>query len=285
MTCITVQLMAENKCWIKTLDLLEWRLPHMAALRNIRGFTIKVNNEELLKKYCSMLEDGVLQGKQFPFRYLIAYESVLKETKVSLDKRTRKIYKRKSISTTSFNIIKDCLERCIQLSIENHPKLKGNTMILSDNSGSAWRTFKSSYGEQTIAEIGNISALITTLSCSGQGTIGLFGDRLIEYQVDKNISFLENYNNIKDIIGYKGENVGLNTENGIWLFFKRAIKNPLSYPCHNLFFYSDQQAGHGGLYGNDPEMDNNWIWRKSCNHCNLYSYSKINSRISKTSSS
>ena len=269
-------LMTEYKCWIKTLDLLEWKLPHMAALRNIRGFAIKVKDEELLKKYCSMLEEGVLQGKQFPFRYLVAYESVLNETKVSLDKRTRKIYKKKRISNTSFTIIKECLERCIQLSIENHPKLEGNTLILSDNSGSAWRTFTSSYGTQTIADIGNISALITALSCSGQGTIGLFGDRLIEYQVDKNLSFLENYNNIKDIIGPKGENVGLNTENGIWLFFKRVMNDPSSYPYHNLFFYSDQQAGHGGLYGNDPEMDNNWIWRrKTYNHYNYIHIPKL----------
>ena len=260
-------LMVEYKCWIKTLDLLEWKLPHMAALRNIRGFAIKVKDEELLKKYCSMLEGGVLQGKQFPFRYIIAYESVLNETKISYNKRTKKVYKKKGISKTSFTIIKDCLERCIQLSIENHPKLEGNTMILTDNSGSAWRTFTSSYGEQTIAEIGNISALITALSCSGQGTIGLFGDKLIEYRVDKNLSFLDNYKNIKEIIGCKGENVGLNTENGIWLFFKRAMTS--SYPYHNLFFYSDQQAGHGGLYGCDPDMDDNWVL-KNINGCQKF---------------
>lgn len=255
-------LMAENKCWIKTLDLLEWRLPHMAALRNIRGFTIKVNNEELLKKYCSMLEGGVLQGKQFPFRYLVAYESVLNTKTLTMDKRTGKFYSKKNISSTFLNIIKDSLERCIQLSIENHPKLEGNTMILSDNSGSSWRTLTSTYGTQSIAEIGNISALITALSCTGRSTIGLFGDTLIEYEVDKNISFLENYNNIKEIIGPKGKNIGLNTENGIWLFFKRAMKEPTLYQYDNLFFYSDQQAGHGGLYGCDPDIGDNWVWKK-----------------------
>ena len=258
--------MANSRCWIKTLDLLEWKLPHMAALRNLRGFAIKVNDEELLKKYCSMLEGGVLQGKQFPFRYLVAYESVMNAKTVSMDKRTKKIYEKKSISNTSLNIIKDSIERCIQISIENHPKLKGNTMILSDNSGSSWNTFTSGHGTQSIAEIGNISALMTALSCSGRGTIGIFGNKLIEYEVDKNLSFLENYKNIKDIIGYKGENIGLDTENGIWLFFKRAMKEPLLYQYHNLFFYSDQQAGHGGLYGNDDEMNDNWVWKKIDNY-------------------
>ena len=255
-------LKAQHKCWIKTLDLLEWKLPHMAALRNIRSFTLQVKNEKLLQKYCKMLENGVLTGKQFPFRYIVAYESIINVSKVHLDKRTKKIYKKNVIPKSLLTIILNCIENCIQLSIENHPKLNGNTMILSDNSGSAWRTATSSYGTQSIAEIGNISALITALSCSGQSTIGLFGDKLIEYEVNKNLSFLENYNNMKDIIGPKGVNIGLATENGIWLFFKRAFKDSINYQYNNLFFYSDQQAGHGGLYGNDPEMDSNWIFKK-----------------------
>jgi hypothetical protein len=48
-----------------------------------------------------------------------------------------------------------------------------------------------------------------------------------------------------------GKGVGSGTENGIWLFFDRAIKTKEHYD--NIFIYSDMQAGHGGLYGTNPD--------------------------------
>ena len=253
-------LRSEGNSWEKVLSLLDWRLPHMAALRNIRGFALEVRNENLIQKYCSMLEDGVLGGKQFPFRYLTAYQSILNSEKKKMRSDVNKIIYIKGIRNVDKEIITQCLENCIQKSIENHPKLTGNVIILSDNSGSAWRTFSSEYGLQTIADIGNISALITGLSCTGRATIGLFGDKLIEYTVNKNLSFLENYKKIKELCGVKGINVGGQTENGIWLFFKRSMKEPEKYYYDHLFCYSDQQAGHGGLFGSDKEMCKDWKW-------------------------
>lgn len=263
-------------CWIKTMETLEWKIPHMAGLRNIRGFAIKVRNAELIQKYCDHLESGVLTGKQFPFQYLTAYDSICEATKTFSQSKTGKRYYKKAIRKQDLVIIKKCLENCIMKSIENHPKLLGNVIILSDNSGSAWNTFQSEYGCKTIAEIGNISALITGLTCTGRATIGLFGDTLLEYEVDKTKSFFENYENIKKIIGVKGQNVGLSTENGIWVFFKRAMMNPKKYRYDHLFCYSDQQAGHGGLYGDDIEMDNKWMWDNTSSYKNQrYKYINV----------
>lgn len=254
-------LKCKHGCWIKTLDALEWNMPHMAALRNIRGFAIKVRDSKLIQKYCDMVESGVETGKQFPFRYLTAYEAVMNEKKPFYQRAKNINYYKKEIRKCDLEIIIKCLENCIQKSIQNHPKLQGNVMAMSDNSGSAWHQFTSEYGSKTVAEIGNLSSLITALSCTGRGTIGFFGDDLLEYEVDKKKSFFENYKRIKEIVGERGRNVGLNTENGIWLFFKRAMRNPKKYRYDHLFCYSDQQAGHGGLYGMDPEMDRQWIWQ------------------------
>ena len=102
-----------------------------------------------------------------------------------------------------------CLEQCLEMSIKNFPSLKGDVIALSDNSGSALGTFTSKYGKRTIADIGNLSALLTALSCTGKGVVGVFGDRLHEYTVDKNRSFLEQYEEISEI----GESVG---EYGKW---------------------------------------------------------------------
>lgn len=253
--------------WLETLEALQWKMPHMAALRNLRGFALAVRNEEMISKYCQMLVEGVQKGKQFPFRYYTAYQQIKKYGDAGVSVRTRgrkRIYKKvkldQKIREEDEIIILDCLEECIQCSIENHPKLEGDVIVLSDNSGSAHGTFTSSYGSNTVAQIGNLSALITALSCTGRATIGLFGDKLLEYEVDKNRGFLEQFEELNKMAGERGKNVGGGTENGIWLFFKRAMENPEKYHYDHFFCYSDMQAGHGGLFGCDPEMDPQWLW-------------------------
>lgn len=256
-------LRSKGKTWEETVDILNYNMPHMASLRNLRNVALQVRKEDFIQKYCQMLEKGVPYGKQFPFQYLTAYESII-NLKQEIVKNNKKYYK-KALRKTDVDIIKKCLENCIQKSIENHPKLNGNVIILSDNSGSATNMLTSSFGTRTIADIGNLSALITALSCTGKAVIGLFGDNLIEYEVDKNLSFLENYDKIQKLLGTRGKNVGLQTENGIWLFFKRAMQNPEKYHYDHFFCYSDQQAGHGGLYGCDPEIIKHWSW-----DCTMY---------------
>ena len=151
-----------------------------------------------------------------------------------------------------------CLEECLEKSIENFPSLQGNVIALSDNSGSAWGVCPSQYGSRSVADIGNLSALLTALSCTGKGVVGVFGDRLEEYTVDKSRSFLEQYEEITKL----GHTVGGGTENGIWLFFKRAFENPSAYRYDHFFCYSDMQAGHGKLYGKDPDMQDAYVWNK-----------------------
>lgn len=75
-------------------------------------------------------------------------------------------------------IILDGLERCLQKSLENFPKLKGDTMSLCDNSESTKATFNSSYGTIRISTIGNLSGLISAYNTEGKGLIGIFGDKL-----------------------------------------------------------------------------------------------------------
>lgn len=255
-------LRSRGMTWPDVMDVLNWRLPHMAALRNLRGFAASVRDEALLRRYCQMLEAGVDSGKQFPFRYISAYEAVIDASKSSC-KQAPKKYKCKQVEPlreSDLACIEEWLEKCIQKSIANHPKLNGDVVVLSDNSGSAWGTITSEYGTRTVSEIGNLSALITALSCTGRGMIGLFGDKLLEYEVDKSRPLLVQYEEIKKLIGYQGNYVGGSTENGIWLFFKRAMDRPDKYRFDHFFCYSDMQAGHGCLYGCDSMMDAKWLF-------------------------
>lgn len=238
--------------WVDILNQLKWRLPHMAALRNIRGFTKETNDLQLLHKYGEMLVKGVEYGKQFPFRYITAYREIKTCNDFSNDIKTK---------------LCDILERCLQESMKNFPKLQGDTISLCDNSGSAHGSFTSTYGSTKVSDIGNLSALFTAYNTEGRGVVGVFGDRLALYEVTRDKPLLKQLDDINRL----GEGIGACTENGIWIFFRDAFmkhvkcnKNrPINewdttYKFDNLFIYSDMQAGHGGLYGIDPTEYKNY---------------------------
>lgn len=234
----TVEVEAEDKTWEQyRSNGKDWRwilsncnMGHMALLRNLRGVFTEVDDAELCKEYLQKLKDGVKKGKQFPFRYYSAIRAV--ETSGCHHKP----------------MIIDALEECMDIALDNFPKLKGKTMCLSDNSGSAWGSFNSEYGSVTIAEIDNLSSVMTA-ACSDEGYVGKFGDRLKVTPISKRRGVLAQSQKISQ--NGSGD-VGAGTEGGIWEFFRDAIKNHEVYD--NIFIYSDQQAGHGGLYGTDRHM-------------------------------
>lgn len=212
---------ASGKTWTEILSTI--KLGHMALLRNLRGIFKEINDVELCKKLMEELKAGVPYGKQFPFRYKTAYEMISKS------------------DVNHKVMIMDALEECIDIACDNMPKLSGRTCCLSDNSGSAWGTFNSEYGSVTIANIDNLSSVITAKN-SDEGYVGKFGDELHMLPISHRNGVLTQTNDVD-----KNHRVGGGTENGIWLFFDKALKNKEHWD--NIFIYSDMQAGHGELYG------------------------------------
>jgi hypothetical protein len=215
-------LRSEGKTWKEIIDNIE--IPHMALLRNLRGIFSEKQDSSTSDRILAKLKSGVENGKQFPFRYWSAFKAIQKT----------KIYNRQYVL--------DALEECLFISLANMPRLKGKTVCLSDNSGSAWGVFNSEFGTVTVAEIANLSSLATALQ-SDEGVVGVFGDNLS----------LKNVSNRKGLLtqleetSKRGRSLGGGTENGIWIFWDEAIKNKIHYD--NVFIYSDMQAGHGELYG------------------------------------
>lgn len=238
MTTGTIAVEDNNNTWeAKKAAGFSWKeilstvkMGHMALLRNLRGIFTEIDDIEGCKTVMQQLKDGVLKGKQFPFRYFTAL----------------KMIERSDVHQKG--LILDTLEECIDIACDNMPKLSGKTMCLSDNSGSAWGSFNSEYGSVTVAEIDNLSSLITARN-SDEGYIGKFGDELIVKPVSKRNGLLSQ---CKEISKNRHDDVGGGTENGIWLFFRDAINNKEHWD--NIFIYSDQQAGHGGLYGTSKSM-------------------------------
>jgi hypothetical protein len=209
------KLKSEGKTWTEILNTI--RLPHMALLRNLRNIEQEIKDVKTLENVAEWLVAGVERGRQFPFRYYTASQHVTSAT------------------------FTNALHTCMTEAMKNFPVLKGKTMSLSDNSGSAWGALNSEYGQVTVAEIGNLSSVMTAIN-SDEGHVGVFGDKLIDVEMkgDEVLDGLKAVNR-------KGKNVGGSTETGIWLFWDKAIKNNEHWD--NVFIYSDQQAGHGGLYG------------------------------------
>lgn len=223
------QLKSEGKSWKEILKTI--KLGHMALLRNLRGIFSEIDDPELCAELLKQLKDGVLKGKQFPFRYWSAYKAIENCSDV----------KHKPM-------ILDALDECIDISVNNMPHLKGRTMCLSDNSGSAWGTVTSEYGTVTVAEIDNLSSVVTAMA-SDEGYVGKFGDTLKTLAVRKRVGAMAQ---TKELTDKHYNDVGGGTEGGIWEFFRDAIKNKDKYD--NIVIYSDMQAGTGGLYGTREHM-------------------------------
>lgn len=239
-------LRSQGMAWKDIFEAID--IGHMALLRNLRGVFTEVDDLDLCKRYLDKLKSSVKNGKQFPFRYYVALQMI-----------------KKSSCNHKSQII-DALEECIDISLENMPKLKGKTMCLSDNSGSAWGDVTSEYGTAKVAEIDNLSSVITA-ALSEDGYVGKFGDKLIVHPISKRNGILSQAETISKT---RSGDVGASTEGGIWEFFKNAINNKEHWD--NIFIYSDQQAGHGGLYGTAKQR-NEYGKKYGCSyngHINVY---------------
>lgn len=228
------QLRSSGMSWRTILQTIN--IPHMALLRNLRNIFEEISDRSQTEEILSKLKMGVLQGKQFPFRYYSAWNAI------------------NSSAVNNKQLILDSLEECLDISVSNLPKLKGKVACLSDNSGSAWGTFNSEYGSITVAEIANLSSLITSLQ-SDEGYVGVFGDRLSIHPTSKRNGLLTQLKETSE----RGKSQGGSTENGIWLFWNEAIRNKIKWDT--VFIYSDMQAGHGGLYGTDSKQYKDYIFK------------------------
>lgn len=234
------QMRSAGKDWMYILE--NCNISHMALIRNLRNIFSEIDNVAIADAVIAELKRGVLHGKQFPFRYYSAYKAI----------RDSHVHHK--------DILLDALEDCVDISIANMPQLSGKTICLTDNSGSAWGAIPTEYGSVTVAEIDNLSSILTA-KCSDEGYVGVFGDRLEIIPISKNDKVLRKLSEINKI----GKGIGMNTEGGIWTFFQKATKNKDKFD--NIFIYSDMQAGHGELYGTSNQQQE---YRNAGCSCGMY---------------
>lgn len=225
---------SSTKTWTDAIPLMG----HMALLRNLRNLH---ENNVSPNLYLDKLINTAKNGKQLPFRYFSAYNQ-LKNSGIS-------------------GQVLDAVEKCLEISIGELPKFKGKVMSLCDNSGSAQGATTSSMGKVRVADIANLTAVLTG-KASDDGYIGVFGDKLNVAPIRKNASVFDQMEKANNA----GHEIGMSTENGIWLFFDNAIKTQEHWD--HIFVYSDMQAGHGGLYGTNPQEYKDYLWRSGNSYNN-----------------
>jgi hypothetical protein len=219
-----------TESWVKALDVMG----HMAMLRNLRNFA---DNGVPESSYLGRLVEGAEKGQQLPFRYYSAYKAV--EGRVS-------------------GRVLDAVEECLDVTLKNVPRFPGRLMALCDNSGSARGSATSSMGTMVVATIGNLTGVIAGARAD-DGHVGVFGDRLETFAVRRKSSVMDQLKKAERL----GDGIGGGTENGIWLFWDKAIRQKEHWD--HVFVFSDMQAGHGGLYGTDSRAYAEYQWRNTRN--------------------
>lgn len=222
---------SKQKNWEDALK----NMGHMALLRNLRNLVANGVEHSL---FCDKLIKGVPGGKQLPFRYWSAYKALN--------------------GLENVGDVQDAVEQALEASFVNAPHFKGNVMCLSDNSGSAHGALTSELGTMSVAQIGNLMSVMTA-RMADHGYVGIFGDKLNVIEVRKKSSVFD----LCEKANRTGHGIGGGTENGVWLFWDKAIREKQMWD--HVFIYSDMQAGHGGLYGVDKNEYKDFIFPGSGN--------------------
>lgn len=227
-------------------------MPIMNLLRNLRNIILYAPKS--VDDACAQLtnETAVLNSRLLPFRFATAYEEIEKmsfsDKKSDTSIAFEEDYNNQTITATEFAKLKekvlDAIEDALQISCQNIPELEGNTAILIDHSGSVrgdggGSSRVSAFSKTTTAMIGNLFGSMMAYHQKNV-YIGLFGDRLIPVKVDRSQRLLDFNKKSFD----KGANCGGGTEQGIYDFFRQAVREKKK--IDNIIVFSDCQIGSSG---------------------------------------
>ena len=227
-------------------------MPIMNLLRNLRNIILYAPKS--VDDACAQLtnETAVLNSRLLPFRFATAYEEIEKmsfsDKKSDTSIAFEEDYNNQTITATEFAELKEkvlnAIEDALQISCQNIPELEGNTAILIDHSASVrgesgGSSRVSAFSKTTSAMIGNLFGSMMAYRQKNV-YIGLFGDILIPVKVDRSQRLLDFNKTSFD----KGANCGGGTEQGIYDFFRQAVREKKK--IDNIIVFSDCQIGSSG---------------------------------------
>lgn len=232
---------AKKASWEELI--LNKRLGYMAMLRNLRNILEAGVSDEAFKQLLRYIpnENAVKHSKQFPFRFLSAYAEIEKLGGGKNDGKL--VFEKDAVNGGRVAQVLSALENAINVSVRNLPLLEGESVILTDNSGSmrgdsGGSSAISAMSKRTTADIANLFAALYWSRCDNT-LIGLFGDRLVMPTLDRSKGVFENYKTISK----QGGTCGPGTEAGIFTMFEQLIKEKRKVA--RIVIFSDMQIGTG----------------------------------------
>ena len=225
-------------------------MPIMNLIRNLRNIILYAPDK--VEDACAQLriKDKILKSRLLPFRFATAYAEVEKMTWDKPDTDTAIAFEsdkaKNELTKAQFNSLKrsvlDALEDAIQYSVENIPELEGNVAILVDHSGSCrgdagGSSAVSAFSKTSTAMIGNLFGSMMAYRQKNV-YIGLFGDKLIDVPMDRNMKMLD----FNKMSFDKGACCGPCTEAGIYDFMCKCIDEKKK--VDNVVVFSDCQIGN-----------------------------------------
>ena len=225
-------------------------MPIMNLIRNLRNIILYAPDK--VEDACVQLriKDKILNSRLLPFRFATAYAEVEKmtwdkpNTDTSIAFESDKV--EGELTKAQFDSLKrsvlDALEDAIQYSVENIPELEGNVAILVDHSGSCrgdagGSSAVSAFSKTSTAMIGNLFGSMMAYRQKNV-YIGLFGDKLIDVPMDRNMKMLD----FNKMSFDKGACCGPCTEAGIYDFMRKCIDEKKK--VDNVVVFSDCQIGN-----------------------------------------
>lgn len=217
-------------------------MPIMNLLRNLRNIILYAPDK--VDEACAQLriKEKILNSRLLPFRFATAYGEIEKMTKSSVEEKTSIAFESdKSDFETLKKKVLDAIEDGLQYSVQNLPELEGKTAILIDHSGSVrgdWggSSRVSAFSNTKYAMIGNLFGSMMAYR-QKDVYIGLFGDKLINVPIDREMGVLD-FNNFSY---NEGDKCGGATETGIYTFMRLCVEEKKK--IDNVIIFSDCQIG------------------------------------------
>lgn len=226
-------------------------MPIMNLIRNLRNIILYAPDK--VEDACAQLriKDKILKSRLLPFRFATAYAEIEKmswnkpntDTAITFESDKAE----EELTMIQFHSLKrsvlDALEDAIQYSVENIPELEGNVAILVDHSGSCrgdagGSSAVSAFSKTSTAMIGNLFGSMMAYRQKNV-YIGLFGDKLIDVPMNRNMKMLDFNKKSFD----EGARCGLGTETGIYDFMRKCVDEKKK--VDNVVIFSDCQIGSG----------------------------------------
>lgn len=235
-------------------------MPVMNLLRNLRNILLYAPDK--VTEACEQLtiKDKIMNSRLLPFRFATAYSEIEKmsySTEISSTNSSIQFEDEKSSSLCSENefrrnkvMVLNAIEKALEISCLNIPKLEGNVAILVDDSGSmrgdaGGCSRVSAFSKTSTSMIAHLFASMVMYR-QDNVYIGLFGDKLINVPVKRDMRLLDYTRWTFD----KGRECGGATETGIYDFIRQVVEKKKK--IDNVIVFSDCQIGSvhtKGYYG------------------------------------